>query len=96
MPRSSRDHRNGSIKTPVLADVQLLWQQSMRSRNFRDVGAGLKAPRYDPCLGLGLGRPATPHRPCWNGIHPRGPLTLLPFEASFYVLTSPATTLPLG
>src|SRR3546814_5864915 len=53
----------------------------MCSRDFRDVGAGFKTRRDDPCLGLG--RPAPPRRPCWNDVHTRGPLTLLPFETCF-------------
>lgn len=61
--------------------IELLWQQSMCARNFRDVGAGFKTRRDDP--GLGLGRPAPPNRPCWNNIHTRGPLALLPSETCF-------------
>src|SRR3546814_661249 len=61
--------------------VGLLRQQSIVSRDFRDVGAGFKTRRDDPCLGLG--RPAPPRRPCWNDVHTRGPLTLLPFETCF-------------
>ena len=61
--------------------VELLWQQPMRSCYFRDVGAGLKTLCDDPCLGFR--RPAAPHRSCWNDVHTRGALPLLPFETCF-------------
>src|SRR3546814_1737078 len=78
-PRSTRTDTLFPYTT--LFRSELLRQQSMCSRDFRDVGAGFKTRRDDPCLGLG--RPAPPRRPCWNDVHTRGPLTLLPFETCF-------------
>ena len=60
-------------RTSKFAFVQLV-----TSARFPRCWRRAQTRRDDPRLDLG--RPAAPHRPCWNDIHMRGPLALLPFE----------------